>query len=364
MREERFLRITPSQVGCPAEFISGITSETVNRSADCIVPVDASMDRSIASIIIDVCLPLGVICVFIMIWMAIKVKRGETWSCLLKKIILTVIAVLYTSYISLTKTLVSILDCVEVHDSVDFEIDVTSDYWATDTKIECYKGPHALLAFILGWPFLILFSFGFPLITACLIVTNVEEDYKCGWIYETCGFLYRSYKRSFVFWESVIMFRKAVLAVIVVFSYPLGANLQQVLAVLLFVFVLYLQMICCPYRPEFDSLNKMESASIFVSAMTFASSMFFADEKVSSSVRTLITVGIILANVTLLLFFLFFLVIFAVNYLKIRLDEEGVPYNPDGGAHHILWVYFYHYLFERMKKAIHKLFFGAPPASV
>ena len=336
----------------------------MNRSADCIVPDGASVDRSISSVIIDVCLPLGAIGVFSVIWLVVKVKRGEPWSYLLKKIILTGIAVLYISYISLSKTLVGILDCVEVHDSVDSEIDVTSDYWVTDTKIECYKGPHALLAFMLGCPFLIVFSFGFPLITACVIVTNVEEDYKSGWIYETCGFLYRSYKRSLVFWESVIMLRKAVLAVIVVFSYPLGANLQQVLAVLLFVFVLYLQTLCCPYRPEFDSLNKMESLSILVSAMTFGSSIFFGDEHVSSTARIVITVGIAFFNVALFLFFFVVFVIYAANYLRTVLDEEGVPCKPDGGAHHILWVYFYHYLIERIKKAIHKLFFGARPASV
>ena len=316
------------------------------------------MERPIASVIIDICLPLGAICVFSIIWLAIKVKRGEAWSYLLKKIVLTAIAVLYISYISLSKTLVSILDCVEVHDSVDFEIDSTSDYWATDTKIECYKGPHALLAFMLGWPSLIVFSFGFPLITACLIVKKVDEDYKSGWIYETCGFLYRSYKKSFVFWESVIMLKKAILAVIVVFSYPLGVNLQHVLLVLLFTFALYLQMTCCPYRSEFDGLNKMESLSILVSAITFGSSMFFGDEHVSSSVRVLITVGIASCNIALFLFFLISFVVFAANYLRIVLDQEGVPCKPHGGAHHVLWVYFYHYLFERARKAIYKLFFG------
>ena len=316
------------------------------------------MERPIASVIIDICLPLGAICVFSIIWLAIKVKRGEAWSYLLKKIVLTAIAVLYISYISLSKTLVSILDCVEVHDSVDFEIDGTSDYWATDTKIECYKGPHALLAFMLGWPLMIVFSFGFPLITACLIVKKVDEDYKSGWIYETCGFLYRSYKKSFVFWESVIMFRKAILAVIVVFSYPLGANLQHALVVLLFTFVLYLQMSCCPYRSEFDGLNKMESLSILVSAMTFGSCMFFGDEHVSFTVRILITVGIAFCNIALFLFFLIAFTTLAADYLRIVLDQKGVPYKPHGGAHHVIWVYFYHYQFERVRKAIHKLFFG------
>ena len=338
-----------------------MTSQAVNRSADCVVPDDASVDRSIASVIIDICLPLGAICVFSVIWLAVKVKRGEPWTHLLKKIILTTIAVLYISYISLTKTFVGILDCVEVYDSIDSEFDVTSNYWSTDTKIECYKGPHALLAFLLAWPLLILFSFGFPLITACVIVKNVEEDYERGWIYETCGFLYRSYKKNYVFWESVIMLRKAVLAVIVVFSYPLGANLQQVLAGLLFTFVLYLQMLCCPYRPEFDSLNKMESLSILVSAMTFGSSMFFGDEHVSSNVRIVITVGIAFFNIALFVFFFVVFVIYAANYLRTVLDEEGVPYKPDGGAHHILWVCFYHYLVERLRKAILKLLCGARP---
>ena len=254
------------------------------------------------------------------------------------------------------KTMLNRILCVHAHNVLDGRTQEQSV--TTDTKIECFKGPHALLAFMLGWPFLIVFSFGFPLVTACVVVRNVEEDYKHGWIYETCGFLYRSYKKNFVFWESVIMFRKAILAVIVVFSYPLGANLQHVLLVLLFTFALYLQMTCCPYRSEFDGLNKMESLSILVSAITFGSSMFFGDEHVSSPIRTLITVGLAFCNIALFLFFLSAFVILAADYLRIVLDQEGVFYKPHGGAHHILWVYVYDYLFEGTRQAIHKLLFG------
>ena len=80
------------------------------------------------------------------------------------------------------------------------------------------------------------------------------------------------------------MVRKAILAVVVVFSYRLGANIQAVLASFVLIMALYFQMNCRPYRKEFDSLNDTESLSILLSSLTFVSSIFFTDDRVSHGV--------------------------------------------------------------------------------
>ena len=334
------------------EFISGITSESVTRSVDCLVPSGSSVERSIASVLIDVGQPLAAILVFAVIWLVIQIHHKETSIYLLKKVILSALVVFYISYISLSKTLVNILNCIEVHDSTLVEFDTVTDYWAMDTGIVCYEGSHALLVGLLGWPFLIFFTFGFPLAVAYLIVKNISEDFKEGWIYETSGFLYRSYRKRYVFWESVIMLRKAVLAVVVVFSYPLGANLQQVLSVLVLVLALYSQMICRPYRPEFDRLNEMESVSILISLLTFVSSIFYDDERVSYSARVLVTIVIAFCNIALFMSLLIVFFIFLSKYLKTVLSTEGVFPDPETKPCSVFWFYFLHRVVRPIKAAI------------
>ena len=337
---------------CSAEFVGAITSEAVNRSVDCLIPAEASLHRSIAGTLVDVLQPIACICVFAVFWLAIKIRSNKPLMYLLKQCVLSALVVCYISYISITKTLVNILNCVEVHDSMMVGIDHTTDYWTVDTSVECYEGSHAALAFLLAWPFLFIFTLGFPLAIAYLIGKNVTEDYKDGWIYAVAGFVYRSYSQKYIFWESVIMSRKAVLAVVVVFSYDLGANIQAVLASFVLIMALYLQTQCRPYREEFDCLNDVESLSILLSSLTFVSSIFFSDDRVSYGVRVLMSVFLLCANTLFFLYLLALLVRFAAEYLGNLLVREGIHSSPVKGTFRILRAYLFDYLFARVIAAM------------
>ena len=341
---------------CFAEFMSGISSEAVTRAIDCLVPANAAVERTIISALVDASHPLAAIFSFAAGWLIIKFRRGKDWMYLMKKVVLSALVVLYMTYISLSKAFLNILSCIEVHDSIVVGKDRKTDYWSLDTSVECYTGSHALLVGLVGWPLLIVFTFGFPMAIGYLIIKNVEEDYKAGWIYDVSGFLYRSYRKKFVFWESMIMLRKAVLAVVVVFSYPLGVHLQQILAVFLLILALYLQTVLRPYRFEFDVLNDIESASILVSLVTFVSAIFFSEDRVSSAVRVLVTLSVIFCNVGLFLFICIVFLIFAARYLTTVLIREEVAYNPSLGDFHVLRVYLFHYLLGEVRKKLRHYF--------
>ena len=333
---------------CSAEFVSAITSEAVNRSVDCLIPAEASLHRSIDGTLVDVLQPFACTLVFAVFWLVIKIRSNKPLMYMLKQCVLSALVVCYISYISITKTLVNILNCVEVYDSNDTTTDYTTKvYWTVDTSVECYEGSHAALAFLLAWPFLFIFTLGFPLAIAYLIGKNVTEDYKDGWIYAVAGFVYRSYSKKYIFWESVIMSRKAVLAVVVVFSYDLGPNIQAVLASFVFVVALFFQMKCRPYREEFDCLNDVESLSIMLSLLTFVSSIFFSDDRVSYGVRVLMSVFLFCTNVFFFLYLLALLVTFAAEYLGSVLVREGVHSSSTKGTFRILRAYLVDYLFAR-----------------
>ena len=334
------------------EFCGGVTSEATDRSIDCLVSTDGSIPRSVISSIIDVLVPIGAILIFAAFWAIISLRNKRELVYLIRRSALSAVAVFYISYISITQTLVNILNCVEVHDSVNILVDSTTDYWAVDTSLKCNDGSHAVLAAAMGWPFLVIFSFGFPIVMACLIVKNLKDNFKEGWIYDVAGFMYRSYRPQFVFWESIIMLRKAILAVVVVFAYPLGSDLQVMLAVFVLALALYAQKICCPFREEFDQLNEMEGVSLLFSQLTFILSLVFESNRVPEGVRIFVTIVICLCNIGLFLFFIRRFLIFSAKYLKSVLDREDVPYNSDKGTWHVIKVYVVNYLGS---VTIHKL---------
>jgi len=160
-------------------------------------------------------------------------------------------------------------------------------------------------------------SLSFPMISAIYLYRNkVQPGQTNGWTYETMGFLYKAFKGKYVFWESIVMFRKACLSIIVVFSYPLGGQSQGLLASGVLMFCLYLQQTCSPYRKEFHNLNYFESGSLMVSCLTFILGEFFTNEKCSDSAKTLVEITIITLNTT---FFTFLFVVFirsGMNHIR------------------------------------------------
>ena len=335
-----------------AEFISAVTSEAVNRSVDCLIPSEAFLQRSVASSLVDALQPIACIFLFAVFWLAVKIGWSKPWMYLLKRCILSALVVFYISYISTTKTLINILNCVEVHDSTIAGFDQTTSYWAMNTAVTCYEGSHAILAGVLAWPFLFIFTLGFPLAIAYLIIVKVAEDYKDGWIYDIAGFVYRSYSKKYIFWESVIMLRKALLAIVVVFSYELGANIQAMLAAFVLIMALYIQTTCRPYRKEFDSLNDTESLSILFSSLIFVCSTLFADDRVSHGVRVIMSVFLCSATVLFFLYLLTLCAVFAAEYLRTLLAKAGFHHSPEDGTFRILGDYFINYLLRDLKNAI------------
>ena len=290
--------------------------------------------------VVNVMVPMLVTALYFIIWAIALVRLKETADYLIKRCVLSFMVVAYLSYITLTKTVVNVLSCVDVHDSMDLGDDSTTAYWAMDTSLECYEGSHAALAALVGWPTLFIFSLGFPVTVAFVLLNERNKhDMKREWLFESMGFMYRAYSGKYVFWESVIMLRKAVLAVIVVFSYSLGGNLQGLLGVCVLVLALYFQIVCGPFSSEFKDLNNYEGLSLLVSAMTFQSGLLFNDERTSDVARTLITVLIVTVNVGIFLFFLAMFWKTSAEYLKTLMDAEGTAYNPDKGPLYIIKTY-------------------------
>ena len=135
------------------------------------------------------------------------------------------------------------------------------------------------------------------------------------------------------------MLRKAVLAVVVVFSYALGANLQGTLGVCVLMLALYFQIVCQPFRSEFVDLNEYEGLSLLVCALTFVSGLCFNDERTAGVIRIIFTVSLIVLNVGIVLFFAIAFLKAAGQFLRIILEEEDIDYDATKGSLHVVRVF-------------------------
>lgn len=98
-----------------------------------------------------------------------------------------------------------------------------------------------------------------------------------------------------MYWDALVMARKGFIGAVVVFAYPLGGNLQGVLALGILLLALVLHMLVQPFRNT--KLNFLEAASLVVSALTFYLGIMFNDPKTSTEAEVVFSVVLFLVMV-------------------------------------------------------------------
>ena len=333
-----------------ADFLSGATDAGIALCVDCLFDTQNDPHRSVMRSVIHMIVPLGILVFYIIFWTLLTRKNDENTWYFAKRVLLSFLAVVYLTYVSITKTAVNTLHCIKVYDSMEFESEHTDAYWALDTSLRCYEGSHAVLAATVGWPLLVIFSFGLPIFLAYLLIRQrSQEPGQNPWLVDATGFLYRAYKERFIFWESIVMFRKAILTVVIAFSYPLGTNIQGILAVCILTFAIYVHVTCRPFDKPYAFLNAFETMSLVVSQLTFASGLFFNDHRTSSAVKILLTLVLSMAICGLFLALFYAFIKYADIYLKAVLEDEGMENVQDWGILLVLKVF----LLMRIKQCFH-----------
>ena len=268
-------------------------------------------------------IPVLVAIFFAVFWAIALYQFAKTWQYFAKRLILSYLVIAYIAYESVTKTAVNVLVCVRADISCDRS--ASSRYWAVDTSVECNEGSHSVLVGTLGWPVVLLFTLGFPVgLAFALVFIRRYAPERDVWYNEATGFLYRAYDDRFFFWESMIMLRKSLLAVIVAFGYSLGPNIQGVLAISVLTAALYFHTLFRPFDKAFDQLNAYESASLVVSQLTFISGLLLSDDRVSEEVHVLLSTFLIISVGGLSFFFLLTFCNTFVSYARIQFRLDGL----------------------------------------
>lgn len=299
------------------------TINSVARPIDCLLSTSSRATRVIWRTLLSMFIPAIVIAILAIYWGFRSIIRHEgDGSYFWKRLLLTVITTMYIVYFDFTQVAVRVFSCVAVYDNIHPLSDSFTRVWTGDTSIECYKGTHAILIGI-ALVVLSLVSICFPL--ACsfaLLVKKDELHTSRSWAHDTLSFLCGPFKTKYVYWECVTMIKKALLSIIIVFSYYLGKQTQGLLILLVLGFFLYLHLICYPYDDKFNSLNYYEGGSLLMSCTTYTLVQFFNVKTLSNTSRNIVSVSLILLNcvfVSSLLYKIFAnLVRFAKSILEIK----------------------------------------------
>lgn len=97
---------------------------------------------------------------------------------LVSRSIISVLCILFFTYALVTKDLVKTVNCLVVDAGAEdkrlyHEFAASyGKYWGEDTSLKCFEGEHALLAFCVGIPGLVLISVGAPVYLAYFLNKN------------------------------------------------------------------------------------------------------------------------------------------------------------------------------------------------
>lgn len=350
----------------PAEMIAGLSNGSSVVPLDCTFDRESDVPRSILAIWLRIGIPFILLLFFLLsctlVWLAVRIKRAHQNAKGISNTrgmrnnaldalgihnlytywIIVSIAIAFFAYNGITEELMRTINCVTMEnfsrDSNPFRglaVVPSGRVWAEDTNLTCFQGQHIVTG-VVGSLGLLFFSFGFIVFIAVLLWSNKHKVNDLQFL-SRYGFLYRAYKTDAetIYWEAVVTLRKALIGAVVVYAYPLGPNLQAILAVGVLILALIAQMIWKPFK-EFRTkscggcfrncewlnsadLNLLEAFSLVLSLITFYSGVVFNDPNTSKTGRSTLVIIVFLLHI---IYFIYMLCFRIWGGLHVALDEK------------------------------------------
>ncbi|GMH32199.1 hypothetical protein BSKO_00033 [Bryopsis sp. KO-2023] len=235
-----------------------------------------------------------------------KDKSARLGEWFKSRFIVTVISIIFFTYPGITDILLSFFSCPQLDDgrvANPYFANTRSSgrFWSEDYDMKCYEGSHLFLVLAIGLPGIVLFSLGVPLWSALFLRRHKEKLHDEAFL-GSYGFLYEEYEDEFYYWESFIMLRKFLVVTVLVFLSSIGLELQLLAALGVVILAMVLQVIYNPY--ELWQMDILERLSLYATAFTLYIAMFYMINNISYTVKILLSLVLLFANVAVLAYFL------------------------------------------------------------
>jgi len=186
-----------------------------------------------------------------------EAARLEYWD----KLLVTVVVLMFMMHMTVTQASLSLLTCHDIEPAVQLAAegaggdsddnsesvppgcptDHPSRRMYHDLDLCCYDPKVQSFMYGLGIPGVLLYATGIPVVAGYLLY-NARDRLDEPRVVATLGFLQEGYKRESYFWEVVIMIRKMLVALVVVFLEPWGARMQTYAALVILFFMFGMHM--------------------------------------------------------------------------------------------------------------------------
>ena len=138
-----------------------------------------------------------------------------------------------------------------------YRTDESEEYLIADYGIKCWNAEHNFWAYAIGLPNIFLWGFILPSFFFIKLYNN-RTHLQQERIMKKYAFLYMVYNRRYYYWEIVLIWRKFVFILSLVFIAPISANLHLTLSLLLSLIFLVANILLKPFEnPRSNNLETL-----------------------------------------------------------------------------------------------------------
>lgn len=190
-----------------------------------------------------------------------------------------------------------------------------------DLEELCYTGSHLMIVLTVSLPGLIGWAAGIPIYALIKLNRNMEDlaelkKIAAGKSFDDLqksfnirmGFLTAGYSEDYFFWEIVLLMRKTLVVLMIVFLSSVSSGVQSLTAILVMTIFFGIQFKLQPYYDP--ALNDMETLSLFVIILTIYCGLYYQAGEGEAVMQNQIVTWLIFCGV------LIPSIVFAINFIR------------------------------------------------
>jgi hypothetical protein len=242
-------------------------------SLECLYSLARFNDMA-ATFIVSSLLPYFWLLLLAAFWLLAACLRRKQGAWLRGRLVLAATAVWFLLYTAAAYVILSMFSCVRLDNAALAASEAQRRplaaqglFWTQDTSLQCFRGDHAVMAFVFGVPGLVVTLCGVPLLLLAGLARRADslgsKQTLGAW-----GLLYYHYSGARAGWEGAVWLRKLGLAAAMVFLYTYGPLAQLLLFLGLLLLALAAHVAARPVPNPL--LNRLELLVLGCATLTVA----------------------------------------------------------------------------------------------
>lgn len=209
-----------------------------------------------------------------------------------RRLTVAAIGVLYLFYTTSSRTAFKQFSCTTIRgvDGSD-----SAERLSADLQLACNASETLQWQLTLGLPILLLYTLGFPLAVFATLRRHKDSLHTDNDLRRTYGLVFSGYKPERWYHEAIVLLRKALAALAVVFTQVKGVNMQAFSLLVVLFGATIVQIYTRPFIER--SHNMLEEAGLGISMASILGALFVEDPGTTQAGKVVVSTFIALSNI-------------------------------------------------------------------